>query len=298
MNQFNRQYLIKSNGETIVDGTKPDPPQIIFSTESVFGARNLDGYGVSCAEISVYNLNPGNRKLLTSKEARDKYGFRDIELWAGYEGNLSRIFGGVIRNAFVNTPDGVNQVVTMYCRSSGGEYENTAISKTFGKMTPAEEVIRYVAGSFGFPVSIHGDFSLEPNYSRGLSLSKDTKSILNDLAETHKFVWQIENKKVVIIKEGAVRTASVKNYTPESLLIGGTEITEIGANIAVMLDPSLVPYGKVNIKSSSPVASFSGVYLRDVNIKQGEFTIYQVAHNGVFCDADGGVWETRTVCKR
>ena len=100
MNQFRRQYLIKSNGQTIVNGTNADAPQITFHAENVFGV------GVTYAEINIFNLNRNNRDLLSSRESREEAGYRDIELWAGYEGNLSIIFSGIIRNAFKNSPDG------------------------------------------------------------------------------------------------------------------------------------------------------------------------------------------------
>ena len=65
---------------------------------------------MSYAEINIYNLNPENRDLLTTREKREKADLKDIELWAGYEGNLSVVFSGVIRNAFQSTPDGINWV--------------------------------------------------------------------------------------------------------------------------------------------------------------------------------------------
>lgn len=289
MNQFKRQYLIKSNGKTIIDGTKVDAPQIAFTVENVFGG------GVTYAEIGIYNLNRDNRDLLTSRESREKAGYRDIELWAGYEGNLSVIFKGIIRNAFKNSPDGINQVVTMFCRSSGFEYENAKVSKSFGKQTPAIDVIRYVAQQFGFPVSVYGDFSTEPTYMMGLAISTDAKSSMNELAQTHNFAWQIENKKVVIIKKDAVKSDVMETYDPNNLLIGGTEVTDVGANIVVKLNPSLTPYTYINIKSISPRANYSGVYEREVNVKQGRYKILQTTHTG---DFEGDTWETRVQCLR
>ncbi|WPH64015.1 hypothetical protein vBVpP1_13 [Vibrio phage vB_VpP_1] len=289
MNQFRRQYLIKSNGKTLIDGTKADAPQITFNVENIFGG------GVTYAEINIYNLNRSNRDLLTSRESREGAGYRDIELWAGYEGSLSPIFQGIIRNAFKNSPDGINQVVTMYCRSSGFQFENAKVSNTFGKETPAIDVIKYVADQFNLPVSIYGDFSSEPPYMMGLSISTDAKSSMNELAITHGFAWQIENKKTVIIKLDAVRSEAMESYDPNSLLIGGTEVTDVGANIVVNLNPSLTPYTYINIESLSPRANYSGVYEREVNVKQGRYKIYQTTHTG---DFEGDTWETRVQCLR
>lgn len=289
MNQFKRQYLIKSNGKTIIDGTKIDAPQLTFTVDNIFGG------GVTYAEISIYNLNRDNRDLLTSRESREKAGYRDVELWAGYEGNLSVIFRGIIRNAFKNSPDGIDQVVTMFCRSSGFEYENAKVSQTFGKQTPAIDVIRYVAKQFGFPISVYGDFSSEPKYMMGLTISTDAKSSLNELAQTHGFVWDIENKKTVIIKLDAVRSEAMESYDPNSLLIGGTEVTDVGAKIVVNLNPSLIPYTYINIESLSPRANYSGVYEREVNVRQGRYKIYQTTHTGDFA---GDTWETRVQCLR
>lgn len=289
MNQFKRQYLIKSGGKTIIDGTKVDAPQITFTVENIFGG------GVTYAEIGIYNLNRDNRDLLTSRESREEAGYRDIELLAGYEGSLSVIFKGIIRNAFKNSPDGINQVVTMFCRSSGFEFENIKVEKTFGRSTPAIDVIRYIGSQFGFPISVYGDFSSEPDYMMGVSISTDAKSSMNELAVTHGFAWQIENKKTVIIKNDAVKSEVMEEYDPNSLLIGGTEVTDVGANIVVNLNPSLTPYTYINIKSVSPRASYSGVYEREVNVKQGRYKILQTTHTG---DFEGDTWETRVQCLR
>ncbi|AUR82870.1 hypothetical protein NVP1029O_37 [Vibrio phage 1.029.O._10N.261.55.A7] len=289
MNQFKRQYLIKSGGKTIIDGTKADAPQVTFTVENVFGG------GVSYAEISIYGLSRDNRELLSSRESREAAGYRDLELFAGYEGSLSVIFKGVIRNAFKNSPDGINQVVTMFCRSSGIEFENNRISKTFGESTPAIDVIKDVASGFDFPVSIYGDFSGEPVYISGLSISSDVKSALNELAVDHGFTWQIENQKTIIVKDGEVRSESAQTYDPNNLLIGGTEVTDVGANIVVKLNPSLTPYTYINIKSLSPRANYSGVYEREVNVKQGRYKILQTTHTG---DFEGDTWESRAQCLR
>jgi len=289
MNQFKRQYQIKSNGKVLIDGTKPDAPQVKFTIENIFGG------GVSYAEMEIFNLNRENRDLLSSRESREEAGYRDIEFLLGYEGNLSTVFKGVIRNAFKNSPDGINQVVLMYCRSSGFEYENAKISKTFGRSTPALEVINFTAQQFGLPISVYGDFSSEPDYMMGLSLSTDVKSAMNQLAVTHGFAWQIENKKTVIIKSDTVRSEAMETYDPDRLLIGGTEVTDVGANIVVNLNPALTPYTYINIESVSPRANYSGVYEREVNVKQGRYKILQVTHTG---DFEGDTWETRVQCLR
>ena len=289
MNQFKRQYQIKSNGKVLIDGTKPDAPQVKFTIENIFGG------GVSYAEMEIFNLNRENRVLLSSRESREKAGYRDIEFLLGYEGNLSTVFKGIIRNAFNNSPDGINQVVLMYCRSSGFEYENSKISKTFGRSTPALEVINFTAQQFGLPISVYGDFSSEPDYMMGISLSTDVKSAMNQLAVTHGFTWQIENKKTVIIKGDTVRSEAMETYDPDRLLIGGTEVTDVGANIVVNLNPALTPYTYINIESVSPRANYSGIYEREVNVKQGRYKILQVTHTG---DFEGDTWETRVQCLR
>lgn len=289
MSQFKRQYQIKSNGKVLIDGTLPDAPQVTFTVENVFGG------GVTYAEIAIYGLNRENRDLLSSRESRDKAGYRDIELLAGYEGNMSLVFSGIIRNAFKNSPDGINQVVLMYCRSSGFEFENSKVSKTFGRETPAIDVIRYVAKQFELPVSVYGDFSSDPAYMMGVTLSTDAKSAMNQLAATHNFAWQIENKKTVIIKKDTVKSEAMETYDPDRLLIGGTEVTDVGANIVVNLNPSLTPYAYINIKSVSPRANYSGVYEREVNVKQGRYKILQTTHTG---DFEGDTWETRVQCLR
>jgi len=289
MSQFNRQYKILSGGLVLVDGTKEDAPQITFTVENVFGG------GVSYAEIVIYGLNQSSRDTLTDRETREKSGLKDIELMAGYEGNVSTIFKGVIRNAFKNSPDGINQTVTMYCRSSAYEFEDKQIERTFGNETPAIEVIRGVAEAFGLPLLVYGDFSDQQPYMFGYSATGDVKSEMNSLAYTHGFAWQIENRKTVIIKNGEARTEDVTTYDPNELLIGGTEVTDIGANIVVNLNPQLTPYTFVDINSSSPRANYSGVYERTVSVKQGRYRTYQITHTG---DFEGDTWETRAQCLR
>lgn len=288
MKQFNRQYKIFLGGELMIDGTQENAPQITFTVENIFGG------GVSYAEITISNLNRESRRKLLTRKEREKY--QDIDFWAGYEDNCSAIFKGVIRNAFKNTPDAKTQNITLYCRGSGIEFENKSFSKTWGKDTPYEQIIRETAQQFGLPVVVNGDFSTLPKAIMGATLSTDVKSALTGLAEQFDFKWQIENRKVVLIKDGFTRGTRFK-YDQSNLLVGGTEVTEVGANVTVKLNPALTPYTVLEIESESPVASYSGVYDRDLpdTVGKGKYTIYQVTHTGDFC---GKTWDTKNQCLR
>lgn len=288
MNHFNRQYKIYMGGELIIDGAQENAPQVTFTVENIFGG------GVSYAEITISNLGRESRKKLLTRSERKKY--EDIDLWVGYEGGVSSIFSGVIRNAFKNTPDAKAQNVTLFCRGSGYEYESQQINKTWGNNTPYSQIITETAKTFGLPVVSHGDFSSLPVAMFGLTVSTDTKSALSKFASEFGFKWQIENRKVVIIKDGASREGLAK-YDQRNLLIGGTEITEVGANVLVKMNPSLTAFTKIEIDSSNPQANFSGVYDRSLpdTVGKGVYTIYQVTHTGDFY---GKTWDTRVQCIR
>lgn len=273
----------------MIDGTTSDALRVEFTVENLFGG------GMSFAEIKIYNLNRANRNILISRKSRDNYDLQKIDFYAGYEGSCFSIFSGNIVNAFKNSDDGVNHVVTLYCTSAPANYDTARIEKVFGNNTPANDVIKFAAESFGLPAELYGDFPFK--YIKGMSLSTDSKEAMKELANEFNFDWQIENGKVVIVKDGEERTTSVKEVNQDDLLLGGTEITYTGCVITTLLDASFRPYTPVKVTTSNAVANYSGAYF-DYSldtINEGTYKVLQVTHKG---DFTGETWETRSQCLR
>jgi len=75
-------------------------------------------------------------------------------------------------------------------------------------------------------------------------------------------------------------------------MVGVPEITEIGADVVVRINPTLKIGGQFEIKSEFAQVNYSNVYFQDVpeTLGQGVYTIQKLQFDG---DSYGDVWDTK-----
>jgi hypothetical protein len=272
--KFNRTYQV------VVDGTvflsSADNAAVTFTVEN-----NLGG-GVSFADIEIFNLSESTNQQLKQH--------KKIELHAGYDGDMGCIFRGYIVNVLSTYDDGLNKPTLLSCRSWSSAQSNIKINKAFGKGTPTIDVVRHVAEAFDLPVTING--SLTTQYARGYTV---VGAPVN-LSREHDLSWYVDASGVVISIGGELRKSSVE-YNKDNLLMGRTEITEIGCNVAVKLDYKLLPNMRATITPASYKINFEGVRLRPILIKEGDYRVLSVIHEGTYNHGDDA-WRSTAECVR
>ena len=75
-------------------------------------------------------------------------------------------------------------------------------------------------------------------------------------------------------------------------MVGSPEITEVGCDVIVKLNPQAKIGRKFKINSEFPRANFGNVYYTDIKdtVGQGTYSILRLQHSG---DSYGDEWETK-----
>lgn len=262
-----------------VDGTRGSPANIRFVV-----TQHADAL-TSLAEITVYGLAPETRERFYKEYTR-------VKLEAGFRNNSALIFEGTIYNVAIGR-QGANTFVTLYCRSIGSEWESAHVNQSWGGSTPAKEVIRGVAESFGYPVEFVGDFDGLPPFTDGATISNSSKAVLQSLARRFSFSWSVKNFRVTLVKLGAAREGAESLYriAADTGMKGSPQIRERGVDVTVAMNPDISPYDRFIVENATAELTFNNpTSIRYPNtIGRGEYVARGVQHIGEF---ETGQWDT------
>lgn len=235
----------------------------------------------SYADISIYNIGDEDRARLKKGV---KLGFR-----AGYVDNIDYIFKGAIRNVFKERlgPDSPTRII-----ARGGSQPKTSINKTMGRNTRVVDLIRACVGAMEYPLVINEkDFETIPPYARGYALNGDPRVYLDTLANAHNFSYIVENERVVVTLNTSYRQGGVILINEFNGMDGIPEVTEIGCNVRVRLNPAIRMGKRIEVESEVKTFNFSNLYFQDVPEKAGTglYRVFRLRYTG---DSWGDDWTT------
>jgi hypothetical protein len=282
---FGRVYQLdiglSGGGTRTFDGFESPALNIQFMVQQTPNAHR------SYAEITIYGVNRETRRALYEDGST-------VSLTAGYREDFGQIFAGSIENIELGR-DGPDTFVRLYCQSGLQAFRDSVVFRTFAAGTSMTKIIRDVAGTFGLPVELIGDFTDLPKAIKGYTFSRDTRSALRELGASFNFSWAILNERVLIIRDGARSTAQPYEYSPTTGLIGSPEINaEFGVDITVLLNPAIRPQDRYTVKSQTAALTFNGVYYQPQEFPEtvGESInrVLSLTHEG---DLYGDTWQTK-----
>lgn len=260
------------------------PLQVTFSIDQTPSSHRAYG------EISIYGLNKKSRRDIYERFSR-------VTLKAGWREEYGSIFSGSIENVEIGR-DGPDTYLTMYCQSGAQEWPEVTVTRSFGKNTPYKEIIRHIGEKFA-PVTFIGDFDSLGKALKGWSPPPvDGKAAMRQLQNGFDpgFDWFLSSTgEMLIVRDGTDRgdNAQTFSYTPANGLIGSPEITDLGVNVDVLLNPLVRVYDQYTIVSETRAFSFAGVYYQSRQFPEttGESANRVIAlnHQGDFY---GDTWQT------
>lgn len=217
-----------------------------------------------------------------------------LAIRAGYEDNIDYIFRGIIRQVFRGR-EGPTTYTNILAR--GGQLEKNNINKALGKNAKLSEILQALADALGYKLNItKSEFA--DVYPTGYSMTNDPVKSLRDLAYAWKFEWAIENDSLVIFKVENGRKAPKKTINMQSGLEGIPEVTDVGVNFSVRMNPSIKIGNKIELDTKYKSFNFSGVYynneLQDA-AGSGTYTVMKIVYSG---DNYGQQWTTRVTSYR
>ena len=276
---YGRSYFLEVGDEGEVLRLTSDfgePARVVFNV-----AIMADGLQ-SLAQISVFGLGRESRGKVYEQYNR-------VKLSAGYLDNTALIFDGRIQNVSIGR-DGAETFVTMYCNSTGEEWEQSFVNRTWGGRTSAEQVIRDVAGTFGYNVELIGDFSDLPPLISGYTMQMDSKQAMRNLSKRYGFSWGVRNFQVIVARLDTY-TSEVWDISADTGMVGSPQIRERGVDVRVKLNPRINPYDRMRLENATSELTFNNpqaAYYPDT-IGVGEYGIRSVTHSGDFY---GDAWDT------
>lgn len=264
--QYKRKYELLVGDEST--GVRITDLRISFEV-----SKDLTGYP-NLAKINIYNLKQETR-------ARIEKEFDRIILNAGYENNIKLLFNGEIRNV-THLKQGVDTVTTIFAHDGAKDFDSSKINATFREGTSVSQLVKSVISTFK-ETSV-GELSGLNNLGdklQGITLSGSSKDVLDQLAEENNFEWSITDGIINVVKKDEALNR-IANITSASGMIGSPTITEIGADVKILLNPELIPNGKINIVSLTSKVSLGNLLFRDIKktIGEGVYKIQKITHIG------------------
>lgn len=274
-----RRWEVSIDGVVLIAGTSGRQFKCTFEILHDFG-----GY-TSYGDIALFNMSEATANKALKQGAV-------LTFRAGYVDTLDTIFVGTIRNV-LRERQGPSTITRLICRGGSLPGEQGQINETLGDNATVTDVIRACAVAMSYPVVMDDtQFADIDPYPYGYTLSGDPRAYMDRLAETHKFNYVIENERMIIVRQGYARQGDVHVVSQFTGMEGIPEITEVGIDVTLRLNPKIKIGGKFRLESRLATFNFSNLYFVDIpaSAGQGEYNIFRVGHSG---DTWGDTWSTK-----
>lgn len=270
--QREANVIVGPRGKT---GVKISNLRIVFKVEKTAESNP------NTATISVYNLSQKSRSYFETQG-------NSVVLSAGYATSTPKIFTGDIVKVWT-TKEGPDQITAIECSDGDFAINASNFNGSFAPGATVSSVFQQVVGSFG--VGLGPMLGLpDSTHVHGLTLSGDSKQIMNDLTKKNNLEWSVQDHSVIVHpKNKPVYTTAVL-LNSDTGLIGSPKRVKI---LKYATDPLLSEFNKdagIVFKSLLNSALKPGqlVKLDSVNV-QGTFTVRKVTHQG---DTHAPTWES------
>ncbi len=274
-----RQFELSVDGSVLIAVTNGRQFKCTFEILHDFGGST------SYADIAIYNL-----KAETANKANLKG--KPISFKAGYEDSIDNIFTGTIKNVLYERR-GPTTITRLICRGGKLVEDQTQINETLGRDTTVVQLIRACVTAIGYPIVIDdSQFADIDPYAYGYQLSGDPSVYLEKLSKAHNFNYVLENGRMIVLREGYTRQGDTHIVSQFTGMEGIPEITEVGVDVTVRLNPKIRIGGKFRIESKLATFNFSNLYFVDIpeSAGQGDHKIFKLAYSG---DSKGDTWSTK-----
>lgn len=230
--------------------------------------------------LEIYGCSERTRAQLQHKPLA-------VFLDAGYDGQTHRLFNGDLRYANSRI-EGTDWVTKLEIADGARSLSRARVNRSYSSGTSLKTVVSDVVKQMGLriPTNMNGARELDAQFATGVVIEGLASSELSRLLKPHKISWSIQNSRLQMLRENEVRSDAVLLFTPDTGLIGtpeyGTPTKEQKSpslSLQVMLEPDVLPGGKIKIESKS------------VN---GLFKVERCTHDG---DLYGPEWITSIEAK-
>lgn len=198
------------------------------------------------ADIIIYNVDPRTTELIKKE-------FTSVVLQAGYVGNYGVIFKGNVKQVITGKEDATTSFLNLNCGDGDKAYNFSTISKSLkAGSTPDAQLNAALTAFSGMGVGQGYVGALPQNtLPRGKVIYANARDHMKKLADTHGFVWSIQDGNAVFLSKGACLPNQAIVITSKTGMIGTPQQTSEGIDIKCLLNPNIKVHGKIKIDNAS-----------------------------------------------
>lgn len=275
---YSRVWELAIDDKTFIASTEGRQFRMVFNILIDFGGS------ISYADIGIYNLSSDTASKAFKTGS-------NVSIKAGYPDTIDFIFKGRITNILYERqgPDTITRLIAR----GGSQPDTQSVNKTLGENVKLIDIIKELATAMGYPIVINeNDFVNVPPYIRGKVLYGDPRQYLDELANTHKFSYLIENDRLIVVADNSFRDGNPFIISESTGMEGIPEITETGSDVSLRLTPKVKIGGRIDIQSEFKTFNFSNAYFQNIPPAAGTgiYRVYRIVHTG---DTYGDTWTTK-----
>lgn len=216
------------------------------------------------ATVQIYNLSPSSRAQLAQRNVylTRKEPIRYLQVHAGYVSNMGAIFNGVIIRV-VNQRDGADWITTIEASAALAQAFSNSLEKSWKTLTPVQDVIKelFKSTKLGDPVfSVEATAAIAGKFMDSFVTTGSAYESLKRVIDGLGLTWSPGLKGIVVTKPGDPKDATkVFKVSENTGLIGSPKVTDMGADIRMLIDPRISPGILVEVESETLDASTVGL---------------------------------------
>jgi hypothetical protein len=238
------------------------------------------------AVCKIYNLDQSRRSQL-----QDQKNLR-LEISAGYEGRMSRLFIGDIhvsassrrkkrkKSRIHSVMDAADIVTTVEAADSGRRYSSSEIQRSYRDGTSTQTVLRDVVDAMGIG---EGNLSSAPAqiYTEGTVVTGRAWRALDRIVRSLNLTWSVQDGALQLLSGGRPLQQTAIRLTPQTGLVG-SPAADVDQTVTCtsLLIPGLTPGRQVVLESA---------------LVSGSYRIRRVSYVGVTIGAD---WYAKLTLER
>lgn len=245
MKQFLRFYELQIGNEK---------ESIIISQLRIkFSIRHTHDKKPNKAKISVYNLNPTHRNLITAKQ------YTKIALSVGYgsQDACRLLYSGQITKPRT-VRDGLDFITEMECDDGATDYREAFMNVTLAAGSTHSDIVNQCIQTMSNVepgvVGIDSDVTL----TRGRTCYGMTRDILTQVSNHHDADWSVQNGRLVMLKASYCQPGEAVVISEGSGMINSPRVTNGGLEVSCLLNPSIQVGGLIRVDSI--VDDYDGEY--------------------------------------
>ena len=281
----------------------PDHKDVVIQNLRIsFDVEKFFDHTLNTGTITVYNLNPENRRLLVKRKADfESAPFTTISLIAGYRGAGAMIFrGSLVQGSSIRS--GPNWITTLQCVSGFDQYITThhlvndsfeeinafdLLVRLLGGGTPGEEFGENLVLGAALNMSFFETELLKKEIVTGTAYSGRVWETVKGLLARYNLIISIDDFEALIAREYEPvnpedeLTAPLLNQA--SGILGSPEVTAIGVQLSVLLNHEIKVVKLFRVQSETTKQND----LRGLEIQT--YTCVKLTHSG---DTHSDTWQS------